>query len=337
MSLSKVKFFITIICLTFLITPITSIASNNQDRACTKSAKFLKSACGFEVRDDYLSTVAICLNESDKDSRKECMRDARSNQREANMECREVFRARKRVCNDIGEEPYDPPFSEEFSQEFVDPREIGKSVSPNPYLPLIAGNQWVYQSTTINEEGEEEIENNVVTVTDKTKLIDGIRCLTVTDVEMDGEDIIESTDDWYAQDIYGNVWYCGEISENFELFEGDDPEIPELVDIDGSWKSGREGAKAGILLPSVPQIGETIRQEVAWGDAEDIIEILATDASESAPGGSCTNSCLQTFDYTPLDPEALEHKFYVPGLGLIVEVDLTNGDRNELIEFRSSL
>ena len=335
MSSYKIIFYIAIANVALLVIPITSTASHNHDRACTKSAKFLKYACGFEARDDYLSTIAICLNESDTDNKKECLREARVTQRETNMECREVFRARKSLCANIGEEPYDPPFGEEFSQEFVDPREIGKSVSPNPYLPLVAGNQWVYQSTTVNDEGEEEIENNVVTVTDKTKLIDGITCLTVTDVEVDGEEIVESTEDWYAQDIYGNVWYCGEISENFEIFEGDDPEIPELVDIDGSWKSGREGAKAGILLPSVPQIGETIRQEVAWGDAEDIIEILATDASESAPGGSCTNSCLQTFDYTPLDSEALEHKFYVPGLGLIVEIDLNNGDRNELIEFRT--
>ena len=45
---------------------------------------------------------------------------------------------------------------------------------------------------------------------------------------------------------------------------------------------------------------------------------------------------LQTYDFTPLDSEAQEHKFYVPGIGLIVEVDLTTGDRVELIEFSNT-
>lgn len=336
MNLFKTSFYLAIAFLMLLAIPITGITSHNQDRACTKSAKFLKYACGFEARDDYLSTIAICLNESDGDNKKECLRDARIAQKEAYKECREVLKARKSLCANIGEEPYDPPFSEDFSQDFVDPREIGKTVTPNPYFPLIAGNQWIFEGTSINEEGEEETETVTVTVTEDTKLINGINCVTVIDVAEVDEEIQEITDDWYAQDVYGNVWYCGEVSRNFEVFEGDEPENPELVDLEGSWKAGRDGAKAGILLPSVPQVGDVIRQEVAWGDAEDVIEILATDASEAAPAASCTNSCLQTYDFTPLDSEAQEHKFYVPGIGLIVEVDLTTGDRVELIEFSNT-
>lgn len=95
---------------------------------------------------------------------------------------------------------------------------------------------------------------------------------------------------------------------------------------------GRDGAEPGILLPFVPQVGTVLRQEVAYGEAEDAIEILATDASESASGGSCMNTCLQTRDFTPLDEEANENKYYTPGVGLIVEIDLNTGDRIELIE-----
>ena len=111
-----------------------------------------------------------------------------------------------------------------FSQDFVDPREIGKTVTPNPYFPLIAGNQWIFEGTSINEEGEEETETVTVTVTEDTKLINGINCVTVIDVAEVDEEIQEITDDWYAQDVYGNVWYCGEVSRNFETFEGDEPE-----------------------------------------------------------------------------------------------------------------
>lgn len=330
-------YYLAIILLAlFLFIPTTTLASNSQDRACTKSAKFLKYACGFDARDDYLSTVAICLNKSDSDEQKDCFREARLSQRETVKECREVFRARKDLCSEVGEEPYDPPFNEESANLFVDPREIGNSITPNPYFPLVSGNKWVFEGTTVNEDGEEETETVTVTVTDKTKLINGINCVTIIDVAEVDEEVQEITDDWYAQDIYGNVWYCGEVSRNFETFEGDEPEEPELVDLEGSWKAGRDGANAGILLPSVPEVGEVIRQEVAWGDAEDVIEILATDASETAPAASCSNSCLQTYDFTPLDSEAQEHKYYAPGIGLIVEVDLNTGDRVELVEFSNT-
>jgi hypothetical protein len=145
--------------------------------------------------------------------------------------------------------------------------------------------------------------------------------------------VVEVTDDWYAQDIDGNVWYCGEISENYEAFDGDLTTGPELVDIDGSWKAGRDGAEPGILLPFAPEPGQVIRQEFAQGDAEDVIEVLAIDATEMAPGGVCDGSCLLTRDFTPLEPDAEENKYYVPGLGLIVEVDVESGDRVELVEF----
>ena len=131
----------------------------------------------------------------------------------------------------------------------------------------------------------------------------------------------------------GNVWYCGEIAENYEEFEGDNTDGPELVDIDGSWKAGRDNAEPGVLLPLEPQVGDVIRQEVLQSDAEDVIEILALDASEIAPGASCTDSCLMTADFTPLEPGELEHKFYASGIGMIVETKPGTGERVELITF----
>ena len=66
----------------------------------------------------------------------------------------------------------------------------------------------------------------------------------------DGEDI-EDTFDWYTQDIDGNIWYMGEISKNFE--DG------RLTDIEGSWISGEDYAKPGILIPADPYPGQIYR------------------------------------------------------------------------------
>jgi len=43
------------------------------------------------------------------------------------------------------------------------------------------------------------------------------------------------------------------------------------------------------------------------------------------------NDCVKTYDWTPLDPEANEHKFYCSEVGALVkEIDLTNNDNIEL-------
>ena len=309
----------------FSLVSTTILASNDIDdddnNYCSLTAKVTRKACGFEVKDDYWIAVGNCINESDPGARKDCLKEARSERRESNELCKEQLTARLDLCNEVGEARYDPEFT---SANFVDPREIGISIAPNLYFPLVTGNQWVYEG---------DGETITVTVTNKTKLIDGVTCVVVNDlVEEDGVPI-ENTDDWYAQDQTGNVWYCGEISRNYELFEGDDPEEAELVDIDGSWKAGRDGAKPGILIGSAPQVGDIYQQEVALGEAEDIAKIISTAGNESvAAGFSCNYQCVIAEDSTPIEPGVYENKHYVPGLGLILEEDM-EGNRVELIKF----
>ena len=111
--------------------------------------------------------------------------------------------------------------------------------------------------------------------------------------------------------------------------------MPELVDIDGSWKAGRDGSGSGILLPLAPVVGETIRQEIAYGEAEDVITVVSLTETDATPAGACNDNCLMTSDYTPLEPGVSENKFYAPGIGMIAEVDPVTGDRVELMEFTS--
>ena len=109
------------------------------------------------------------------------------------------------------------------------------------------------------------------------------------------------------------------------------PDDPELVEIEGSFKAGRDGDQPGILLPFSPQVGDAYRQEMSLGNAEDAAEVISITGSETAPAASCLNDCLVTRDFTPLDPEVEENKYYAPGVGLILETD--EGDRTELVEF----
>jgi hypothetical protein len=294
----------------------------NAEPGCAASAQVQRLACEFDLRDDFFTHKAQCLDNSVTDDG--CFDDAEAGYDEGLEECNDVLGARLELCEALDDATHEPAFGEDFAANFVDPLQIGTSVTPNPWFPLVPGNRWVYGGD------DESIE---VVVTNDTKLIDGITCIVVIDTASEDDVVVEITNDWYAQDTDGNVWYCGEIAENFEEFDGDMTDGPELVDIDGSWKAGRDLAEPGILLPFSPEPGTTIRQEFAQSDAEDVIEILALDATETSPGGSCDANCLLTRDFTPLDPGIEENKYYLPGIGLIVEINPETDERVELIEF----
>lgn len=303
---------------------------------CSTTAVMLWQACDIDILDDLFESRAICADISDEDDRAECIAGSDEESEEDIEECSDVFEARMALCDDLNDAAHEPAFGFAFADNFVDPLEIGDSVEPNPYLPLVPGTEWVYESTFIDEDnGEEVTETTTVVVTEATKLIQGITCVVVTDIVEEDDEVIEITDDWFAQDIEGNVWYCGEIAQDFEFFEGDEPEVGELVEIEGSWKAGREGAKAGILVPANPEVGDVFRNEVLYGDAEDVVEVLNLAGGESVAIADCEGICLVLAETTPLEPDALESTYYKPGVGVILEVDEETGARAELISFRA--
>lgn len=271
------------------------------------------------LQQDFWIARGNCINVSDDAEREECNADAQVARHDGPGLCQDQYRVRLVLCDLVGEDRYDPEFD---PVQFVDPDEIGVSVEPNPYFPLIRGTRWVYKGPG---------ETFTDTVTDKTKLIEGVTCRVVHDVaEKDGV-VVEITDDWFAQDLAGNVWYCGEIAQELEIFEGDDPAEPELVGIEGSWKAGREGGKPGILVLVAPQVGEAYRAEVSPGQAEDVAEVISTTGTEAVPAAQCNNDCLVTRESTPLEPGVEEFFYYAPGVGLILEID-QEGNRFELVE-----
>ena len=315
---------------------LLSVTVAAAEHGCSASAQSLFLACGYDVKEGYLNGLAVCVDTNDTDAAEECIAEVEEERGDDTEECDEVLEARREVCEKLNDAAHEVGFGEDFAGNFIDPLDIGVTIEPNPWLPMVQGNVWVYEASGLDDEGEEVEEEIVVTVTDAVKLIEGIRCLVVNDTVSEDGEVIEDTDDWFAQDKDGNVWYCGEIAENKESFDGDEPAVAELVDLEGSWKSGRDGAEAGMLLPFAPVVGQVIRQEVLLGDAEDVMEVESLTGTESAEAASCAENCLVTLDYTPLEPGEFENKYYVPGLGLIVETKLDSSERLELVEFTSN-
>lgn len=301
-----------------------SFAGDSGYNACTKSKKIAFLACSSQVLSDALLARAKCSNLAEKESRKSCIETADALQQEGREACVAQNGGRGELCRLLGEAPFDPTGYWK-AENFVDPRDIGKSIKANAFFPLVPG-------TRLFESEDETVK---VTVTGDTKLIAGVTCLVVTDtVEKNGQ-LLEDTIDWFAQDIHGNVWYCGEISKNYEMFVGDAPEAPELVHIDGSWKAFRDGALPGVVMPAKPVKGTVYRQEMMLGSAEDAAKVIATKADGLLRGDTCTEdaeeiaalmdsfcnkNCVVTNDFTPLSPGSTEHKYYAPGLGFVLEV-----------------
>jgi hypothetical protein len=192
----------------------------------------------------------------------------------------------------------------------------------NPYWPMEPGNRWVYRGT----DADGEVERIEITVTNRKKDILGIQATVVRDVVSteDGE-LIEDTFDWFAQDKDGTLWYLG---ENTTEYEDGKP-----VSKEGSWESGRDGAQPGVFLPGDPEVGMVFRQEYRKGEAEDHAKILSLDEQVEVATGRY-QGVLMTKDYTPLQPEMLEHKFYAKGVGPVLLIGLSGGRfEEELIRF----
>ena len=203
----------------------------------------------------------------------------------------------------------------------LDPADFTTKID-NPYLPFAVGSRWVYAETADGEPDQKV----VVEVTDKTKTIaNGVEAVVVRDTVTEDGELVELTDDWYAQDSEGNVWYLGEDTAEYEN--------GKRVCRCGSFEAGVDGAEAGIVMPANPEVGMSYRQEYYEGEAEDERRGLSLDEKAEAPFGYYPKT-LMTKDLVPLEPKVSEHKFYAEGVGLVLAVHTSGGaGREELVSF----
>jgi hypothetical protein len=203
----------------------------------------------------------------------------------------------------------------------LDPADFSTTVD-NPYFPLPVGARWLIRVT--DTEGLEQRET--ITVTDQTKKIaNGVEARVVDDIVREDGKPVEVTHDWYAQDSEGNVWYFGEDTTEY-LDNGE-------KDTSGSFEAGVNGADAGVAMLAHPEAGQTYREEYYKGQAEDRSRVLALGQQAEVPFGHFTDVLL-TEDYTPIEPDVLELKFYAKGIGQVLAQTVSGGsEREELISF----
>lgn len=204
----------------------------------------------------------------------------------------------------------------------LDPADFSTQIT-NPWWPMRPGSRWIYRETDASG-GRRRV---VVTVTHRTKRIaNGVTARVVRDVATDAGEPVEITDDYYAQDRAGNVWYLGEATAEYEH--------GRVVSREGSFEAGVDGAEAGVIMPARPRPGLRYRQEHYAGHAEDRAKVVSRREQAGVPFGHF-RGVLMTREDNPLEPKVLEFKFYARGVGPVLAVTVSGGsDREALVRFR---
>ena len=182
----------------------------------------------------------------------------------------------------------------------------------NPWFPLKPGTTLTYRGTEDEDQLFETFE-----ITTATKVVDGVTCVVIKDQLKVNGVLEERTEDWYAQDLEGNVWYFGEDTAILD-------EHGNVTDTSGTWTAGVDGAQPGIFMPANPVIGYAGRQEIYSGHADDRYVILLTGEAVKVPLGSYADT-LTTVEWTVLEPDVLSEKVYVRGIGEVKEFDVRGG------------
>lgn len=201
----------------------------------------------------------------------------------------------------------------------IDPAQFTTDIT-NPFLTLPTGRKLVYSGET--PDGLERIE---ITMTGETREIMGVTTTVYLDQVYIDDQLVEETSDYLAQNtVTGDVWYFGEDVQNYEN--------GKPSNTDGAWIAGVDNAQPGIWITASPVPGMEYRQEYYAGEAEDMVTIKEVGLTLATPLGTF-DGCVATYDWTPLDPNSKEDKFYCPGIAAKVSTfHQIDGDTVTLIE-----
>lgn len=183
------------------------------------------------------------------------------------------------------------------------------STGRNDYFILEPG----YKLTLEGVEDKDTIRLEV-TVLDQTRMIGNVETRVVEERETVNGGLIEISRNYFAICKQTNsVFYFGEETDIYEK--------GEVVSHAGAWRADSGNARAGLMMPGIVLLGARYYQEIAPGVAMDRAEVVSTNESMATPAGTF-ESCLETEETTPLEPEEKEYKYYAPGIGLIKDEEL---------------
>ena len=178
----------------------------------------------------------------------------------------------------------------------------------NPYFVLIPGHR-----LELEGKAGKRLVHLTITVLDDTLTVDGVQTRVVEERETEDGQVVEVSRNYFAFcEETGSVFYFGEDVDFYE--DG------LIVNHDGSWRAGVDGARPGVIMPGINLVGARYFQEVAPDVALDRAETVSVTETSTVPAGTFEN-VLKTKETTPLE-KGKGFKLYAPDVGLIRDGDL---------------
>ncbi len=212
---------------------------------------------------------------------------------------------------------------EDDSSSFADAVFSDPTTIDNEWFPLVPGTQFVLEGRA--NRGQGRLPHRLVfTVTDQTKVIDGVTTRVLWDRDYNAGKLVEEELAFHAQDDDGTVWNLGEYPEEYEK--------GKFVGAPSTWISGLRGHDAGVLMPAQPRAG-TPSYLQGWApdiDFADRAKVDTTGRVDAACRPAATATSSWSTSGTPYEKGAHELKYYAPGVGN-VRVGAAGGKEREVL------
>jgi hypothetical protein len=193
--------------------------------------------------------------------------------------------------------------------EIVDLRKFNRySIDiDNKWLPMRPGTRWIYEGTTVEDNGKVAPHRVEINITELTKVISGVRTLLSYDLDYSNGQLEEAEIAFFAQDKDGNVWHFGQYPEEYK--RGKFVRAP-------AWIHGFEDARAGITMKADPQLGTPSYSE-GWGPAVDWTDrgIAYQMGQKTSVRAGIYDDVLVIKETARSEIDAEQLKYYAQGVG----------------------
>ena len=177
------------------------------------------------------------------------------------------------------------------------------------------------------QDGESKPHSVTFTVTDVSKMVDGVETVVAWDRDFLEGKLQEQELAFFAQDDQGNVWNFGEYPEEYEN--------GKFTGAPSTWIRGVDGAYGGIHMLSQPRTGMKYREGLVPAIEFDDVSVVTRTGQQTCLAGTCYKQVLVVDETSPNDPTSGHQiKYYSPPTGLI-QVAARGGDSQEFLTLTS--
>jgi len=189
----------------------------------------------------------------------------------------------------------------------------------NPYHPFQPGGAKVFQGA----EGRSKLVGLHLYLTE-TRPFDWnnttVQCRVLREIAFENGELVEVSDNYFAQADDGTVYYFGEVVDNYE--DG------VVVDNEGSWLVGgptlasdppttANASNPTVFMPANPEVGDVFKPEDLPGVVDETARVVRDGVKVRVPAGTY-DEAIVIEETSALEP-GTTLKWYAPGVGVVME------------------